>query len=327
MESGRYIGIGVNSLAVSLNGVIAIKMAREVFGEDRRRLRRLIILLTTCGLYALFASIHLRDALALVTVTTLTYAWVRYLARSGRAPHWIVIATVLASVILPLLRAEFFFVPIAMTLAGVGAILMFDSGRNGRRSYVLAMVGLGAVVLGNLAFQYWDAITFLLTTAPKNYAAGAAQQSGSLGYAIIVSAPFPLNMILKSINQFVAPIPVWTGFQLRSAYLLFKSFATVYFYFLLPLVILAILRVCGDKSQRTPVRMFLVFLVIGFTFAVGGTSGENRHIGAFLVSFQVLALVPDIHLRVDGTVYRNWTTLFVASVVLVHMAWAVLKFA
>lgn len=327
LERGRYIGITVNSLAVALNAVFAIKIAREVFGDDARRLNRLTVLLATCGLYALFASIHLRDALALVSVTALTFAWVRYINRSGIGGFLLAsIATVLASFVLPLLRAEFFFVPIATTLAGVVAILLFDPARNGRRGFIVGLVAIGMIVLANLLIQYQDAIRFLLTTAPKNYASGAGRASGSLGYALILAAPFPLNVILKSVNQFVAPVPVWTGFQLQSAYILFKSLSAIYFYAVLPLVVVALSRIFHDRNRRTPALMFLVFLAIGFTAAVGGTSGESRHLGAFLASFQVLALIPDPRVRADLTACRGWAGLFIAAIVAVHVAWAVLKF-
>ncbi len=329
LERGRYIGITVNSLAVALNAVVAVKITRELFGNDSRRLKRLTVIVATCGIYGLFASIHLRDAVVLLCVTTLTYAWVRYLRRSGLGSFLLVsVATVLASAAFPLLRVEFFFVPIAMTLAGVVAILLFDPARNGRRGFIACLVGIGVIVLANLLVQYQDAIRFLLTTAPKNYAAGSAAESGagSLGYALIVSAPFPLNVVLKSVNLFVSPIPVWTGFQLESAYSLFKSLSAIYFYALVPLIIVAMSRIFSDKNRRTPAIMFLVFLAIGFTVAVAATSNENRHLGAFLVSFQVLALIPDLQVRADLNAYRGWTGLFIAAIIAVHVAWAVLKF-
>lgn len=327
LERGRYIGITINSLAVALNGVVAVKITRELFGEDARRFRRLTILLTTCGLFALFASIHLRDALILLSVTILTYVWVRYLRRSGLDNLILVaVTTVLASFVFPLLRLEFFFVPIAATLAGGAAILLFESGKSGRRAWVACLVGVGFIIVAKLLIQYEDVIRLVLTRAPRNYAAGAAAVSGSLGYALIISAPFPLNIVLKSVNQFVAPIPVWTGFQLQSAYSLSKSLSAIYFYAVLPLVILAMLRIFSDKTRRTPAMMFLVFLAIGFTIVVAATSGENRHIGAFLVSFQVLALVPDLQVRADLNAYRGWSRLLIAAIISVHVAWAVLKF-
>jgi hypothetical protein len=329
LERGRYIGITVNSLAVALNAVVTVKIARELFGNDSGRLKRLTVVLATCGIYALFASIHLRDALVLLGVTTLTYAWVRYLRRSGLKEFLVVSgATALSAVVLPLLRTEFFFVPIAMTLAGVAAILLFDPARNGRRGFIICLVGVGIVLLAKFLIQYQDAIQFLLTTGHKNYAATSAAESGagSLGNALIMSAPFLLRLVLGSVYLYVFPIPVWTGFQLKSAYYLFTSLTAIYFYVVVPLVIVAMSRIFGDKSRRTPATMFLVFLAIGFTIAIAGTSIETRHLGAFLVSFQVLAVIPDLRIRDDLNAYRGSARLFITAIVAVHIAWAVLKF-
>ncbi len=326
---GRYIGITVNSLAVALNGVVAVKITRELFGNDRRRMRRLTVLLATCGLYGLFASIHLRDALVLLSITTLTYAWVRYLSRSGFGNALIVIAaTILAAIVLPLLRTEFFFVPIAMTLAGIAAILIFDPVRTGRRGFIIAVVGIGIIVLAKLLIQYQDAIGFLLTSGQKNYAAMSAAESGagSLGNAIIRAAPFPIRIVLGSIYLYVFPIPVWVGFQLKSAYHLFTSLTAIYFYVVVPRVIVAMSGILRNKDRRTPGTMFLVLLSVGFPLAVGATSLETRHFGAFLVSFQILASIPDFAVREDLVAYRGWARLFLAAIIAVHVAWAMLKF-
>lgn len=327
LERGRYVGITLNSLAVALNGVVAAKICVELFGYDQRRLRRLTVLLATCGLYGLFASIHLRDALVLLSVTVLTYVWVRFLRRSGVGNGVLVAtATVLGLVVFPLLRGQFFFVPIATTLAGITAVLIFDPPASRRRVAFVGVALFGIVVFVNLLIRYQHDLLWVLTVTPQQYAEGAARVQGSLGYALIVGAPFPLNIVLKSVYQFVAPIPVWTGFQLQSAYLLFKSVAAVYFYFTIPLVVLAIVRLVRNKSWRTPATMFLAIVLIGFAVAVGATSGENRHIGAFLVSYQVLAVLPDLRTRSDLNFYKRWGGMLMAAIVAVHLAWAILKF-
>lgn len=329
LDRGRYVGIGINSLAISLNAVIAVKISREVFGSDPRRFRRLTILLACCGIYGLFASIHLRDAMVLITVTALTYFWVRYLKRAGWSSLvQLGAAMALAGVVLPLLRTEFFFVPVAMTLAGVVAIYAFDPRQSGRRGIVLVLLGVGVVMLAPLLLRYQDEIRFLLTTGHKNYAATSAAESGSgsLGNAIIMSAPFPLRLILGSGYLYVFPIPVWTGFQLKSAYYVFTSLTAIYFYFTVPLVIVALRRVSKERDLRTPALMFLVMLAIGFTVTIAGTSIETRHLGAFLVSFQTLALLPDLSVRADRIAYRGWVQLFIGAIAAVHLAWAILKF-
>jgi hypothetical protein len=328
LERGRFIGITVNSLAIALNGVVAVKIAREAFGSDIRRLRRLPYLVATCGTLALFGSIHLRDALVALTISTFAYFWVRYLARADSMSLVLVVAATGTSLLLlPLLRTEFLFVPVALTIAAAAAILLFDPKENGRRTLVLGLIGVGVLALFNLIIVYSGELWFLVSGGISNYGRTAALEStsGSLGYALILSAPYPLRVVLGSVYLYVFPIPVWTGFQLTSAYYLFTSLTALYFYITLPLALVAFTRVFGNAALRTPPLTFLAFCVVGFTVAIASTSVETRHLGAFLICFQVLALVPDLRVHNDRALYVRLAQLLVGAAVVGHAAWAVLK--
>ena len=106
---------------------------------------------------------------------------------------------------------------------------------------------------------------------------------------------------------------------------LFKSFNVFYFYFVIPLLILALRRLWKDKSSRSPPVLFLLFLVIGFTLAIAGSSLETRHHGAFFVPLFLLALAPDLRIRSEWRQYKQLLILFLSGVGLVHLAWIVLK--
>ncbi|MCH7535820.1 MAG: hypothetical protein IH948_08790 [Bacteroidetes bacterium] len=143
--------------------------------------------------------------------------------------------------------------------------------------------------------------------------------------ALIVNQPMPIRLPLGSVYLFVFPIPFWSGFQFESAYQLFKSFNVIYFYFVIPLLILAFRRLWKDKSSGSPAMLFMAFVTIGFTLAVAGTSLETRHLGAFFAPVFVLALSPDMRLNIVRQNYRQLLYAFLGSVCLVHYLWLVIK--
>src|SRR5439155_25375399 len=78
-EKERYIGVTVNVFLVAMSGVIGMKMTKVAFGDDIRRVQRFILLYSGCGIFWLFASIHLRDAAMLFVFSALAFYWLKYL--------------------------------------------------------------------------------------------------------------------------------------------------------------------------------------------------------------------------------------------------------
>lgn len=330
-EKERYIGVTVNVTAVALSGVVAVKIARRVFGEDAVRQDRLRLLFSACGLMWLFAALHLRDSAALLCVTILMYCWIRYLTKSNTGNLALVgVATLGGFVGLGLLRAEFVFVPAAMLLAALAAIILFDRSRGSRKlfAYAIALVGCAVAVVILIAVR--EQLLLALGMGYQGYAdeTGAETQvDDSLGVRFIVGAPLPLRLLFGSVYLFVFPIPVWSGFQLESAYHLFKSFNALYFYALTPLLALTLVRLVGNRALRTPALTFLAFTVLGFMVAIAGTSLETRHFASFFAALAVLACVPDLRAYKDRTAYRYLTVAFVGAMVMLHAAWVALKFS
>lgn len=324
----RYVGILANVTAVAFSGVLALKITRLVYGQDPERFKRLTILFASCGLFWIFAGIHLRDSLVLLSITMLAYSWLYFLAKPDLG--WRLLQTVTMSLLLGLffgfLRGEFVFVPIAMAMAGTAALMVGrKNGRNRLIAYVLVAAGLTAA--GVLLAIFGEAIQYALLSGREGYMELSADQHGadSLGMALIINQPMPVRLVFGSIYLFVFPIPFWTGFQLESAYNLFKSFNVVFFYFLLPLLILALRQIWKDKRQRTATIMFMLFLLLGFTLAIAGTSLETRHFGAFLAPIFVLALLPDFNSPIVRHNYKLVLITMLTGVLLVHMAWAIMK--
>lgn len=324
----RYIGILVNVTAVALSGVVSLKMARLVFGHDPYRFSRLTTLFASCGIFWLFASIHLRDSMVLLSITGLAYGWMCFLTKPdiGRRLLQIIAISLLAGLFFGFLRGEFVFVPIAMAMAGTAALMFRRKSRRGRLvPYVLVLVGLA--VGTSLLATFGEAIQYALFKGNEGYSELAADQHGadSLGMALIGNQAMPIRLLLGSVYLFVFPIPFWIGFQLESAYSLFKSLNVVFLYFLVPLLGLSATQLWQNRSERTPAIMFVLFLSLGFTLAIAGTSLETRHFGAFLAPIFVFALLPDLRIGPVRHKYRQLLKIMFIGVVVVHLAWFILK--
>lgn len=328
IPSEQYVGIFLNAFIVALTGVVALKMARLIYGIDPYRFKRLILLFSACGVFWLFSGILLRDSFALLGVSSLAYAWLYFLGKPnfGRRLFFIIGASLFAGAFLQFVRTEFLFVPIAMLMAAIAALLVGKVERDGRLvAYLFTFVCL--LVAGWLLATFGEELQQALFYGAKSYDDVSANEStkDSLGFILIVNQPIPIKAFLGSIYLFVFPIPFWSGFQLETVYHLFKAFNVIYFYFLIPLLALALHQLWKDKLSRSPMVMFLLFLVIGFTLAIAATSLETRHHGAFFVPLFLLALGPDLRIRSEWRLYKQLLKLFLSGVALVHLAWIVLK--
>ena len=328
-DRARFVGVLFNVLMVALAGVLAIKSARKIFGDDPNRLKRMILLFASCGLFWLFASIHLRDALVLLIVMLLVYAWLVFLVKPAlnSSLFFVVLLCVAGSVFLYFLRAEFVFVPAGMAMAATTALIFgHNIDRSKLAAYMFAAISLIAALM--FVVLYVDDFQQYLSQGKEGYQqlASSLSNEDSLGMTLIVNQPLPLRLVLGSMYLFVFPIPFWSGFQLDSVYHLFKSFNVLYFYFVIPLVALSMWQLISSRSVRKVTILFVLFLSIGFTFAVAATSLETRHFGAFLVPILLVALLPDLQDRAIRLRYFQLLILMMLAVVLVHLVWVIIKF-
>lgn len=327
-EKVRYVGVAANVAMVSLSAVVGVRMVKTIFGHDSARICRFILLFSSCGLFWMFAAIHLRDAAVLLAVSILTQYWVGFLASPrGATLCKLLIASVIAFVAFGMLRSEFVFVPIAMLAAGLMAIFMGSSDRKERKRILLWAIVVGIPLGTWLIIQVQSdlAQAFFRGRQTYNDLTAAESGQGSLGNSLIMNQPAPIRLVLGFVYLLVFPVPFWSGFLEHTAYHLFKSFHALYMYALLPLVYLSAIRVFRNRASiGTPV-LFLLFVAGGFAISISYTSLENRHFGTFLVSLLVLATVTDLRNSVERAAYRALLGKFLCMVLLVHLAWGSLK--
>lgn len=332
LGEGRYIGVTLNIVFVALTAAMGIKMVRAIFGDDQWRIRRFTLLFSACGMFWLFGSLHIRDAMALFCVTFLALPWVHFLVAPTRARLvWLAAATAIAFTLFGLVRTEFFFVPLAMILAGVAAKVVGT-----RRSATLrawpyaAAMGLLVAALGSALIvfpQVFDSVATLLSAREKIYSDVSAKEGGadSLGNQLILSQPGPLRAVFGTAYLLISPIPFWGGALSSSAYHVYKSLHVLFMYFVLPLFALGVWRLIRFRGLRSPPLLFLAFSFIGFAASIGYTSLETRHIGAFLVLLLALCVLPDSRVYADKRSYKLFLGSLLTFIVPLHLTWLLYK--
>jgi len=330
LGDGKYIGVTMNAAFVALSVAMGLRMVKAIFGEDPVRIRRYVVLCTTCGMFWLFASLHVRDSMALFCVTFLAMFWVHYLQNPNiKTLVALAFATLIGFMLFGLVRTEFFFVPLAMIMAGIAAKIFSLRGEGRGRGWwnavLAAFVVLAlAIMVAVLYPPIIDAIVELLVERNKIYSAVSFDEgTDSLGNQLIVSQTGLMRLILATPYLLLSPLPVWVGFVSDLAYHLYKTLNGVFMYCVLPLAAVSLWRMAQSRDLRRPALLFATFCFVGFSAFIASTSLEGRHLGAFYMFLILLALVPDLGGRADRAMYRLAFAGLMAFIVPLHVTWLV----
>lgn len=291
-------------------------------------MRLMVLFFSACGLMWLFAGIHVRDSLVLLAVTALTAVWIAFLDRPTLGPRFLLViaASGAGTAFLGFMRGEFVFVPGALAAAGTTALLFGDKTRS-NRALAYGLSGFALVAIGLLGALYGEAIGYALSHNEEGYGEQSENESSadSLGMQLIYRQPIAIRLVVGSIYLFTYPVPFWSGFQLQTAYHLFKSFNVLFLYGFIPLLAVSLRHLWRQGRRSSPNELFVLFVTLGFTVAIAGSSLENRHWGSFLVSVFLLGLVADPADRRVRREYRTLLTLMLTGVFGVHALWFLAK--
>lgn len=327
-EKERYVGLLINILAVSFSGIITLRMLVDMFGNDIFRIKILKLMFLFCGLFWLFVGIHVRDAVVLLAITSLSFYWLRYVITMRQVDLVkLVLANILSSIFFIYLRQEFTFVPLAMGFSGIFSIILFSKGETQRMFLALVVAFLGLIIFGSLFLTNSELFMSKLTRGHDLYSdlALESSSSSSLGMSLVVNQPLPIRLVVGCVYLFVFPIPFWAGLLDDSVYQVFKSLNALFFYFITPLFAISIHSIVTNKSLRTDVNMFLLLTFTGFTLAIAATSLETRHFGAFLPLMFLVCLIPDLSNRALRKQYQFLSCCFIGGMLFIHLIWFVLR--
>lgn len=320
----QYIGILVNIFLVSLSGVITLRLVKLLYSESIIRIKLTKLLFVTCGLFWIYAAIHLRDAFALIIIASLNYSWVR-LFKNVTLYNFIalIVTSLLSYFSLLVIREQYSMIPIIFIFLGFFSKFMFS---NLSKFKVIIFSLLSFLLLGNILYLNYDVFeTIIYTNDIYKDLSSLESNSGSLG-SLIINFPLPFNLIFGFIYLLIFPIPFWTGLNLESSYHLFKSFNVIYIYFTLPLFIISNFFILKNKSERNPSVIFILLQFYILTLLIVGTSMDNRHLGTFMIAYISICVLPNLQIVSVKKNYNYILTIVLSLILLVHLLWLIYKF-
>lgn len=331
LDFGPYIGVMFNAFVMGITGSITVRTARELFGNDLWRLRRVGTLFAFCGLFILFGAVLIRDCFTTFLNALVLWGIIQWLVHRTLLRLFAAIAlTMISMCAMVLLRFE---VILLFGLFWVIAFLCwyFSKRLDIRRLFAVGIALCILLVASSYVTRYVYQMQYIQTRGIEGYNQQAedTHSSASLGMRLVTNQPLPIRLIMGSGATMVYPIPLWAFFNTRSAdYGWLRGYHGIYQVLILPFVIAGVVisfrMLCWNSARMAPLLFLTVYLFLNL-MAVVATSMEQRHLAQFMPAFIILASLPDIRdaktKQYVNYVARRW---FIA-VFLVHLAWVVMK--
>jgi len=323
------LGATMNAAVMGLVGLLVVSTARTLLGDDPRRLQRTGTLVASCGLTLLFGALMLRDCFVMLFDAFWVWAVIRWLARPGATRLAFAVATTLVT-----FRAVLSLRPEAVTLysayAALAVLAWYVGGRlSSARFALLGLVLSGLPIASTYVGSSVDLGVERQTESSERYREISVDESRqtSLGMRLVVNQPLPIRMVTGSGLMLAGTIPAWAGFTAGgSSYHWLKGYHTLFQLAVIPMAITGLLTLPGLRRMQRAEPMPLLFLtawgLIGLLAVVASTL-EHRHLSAFLISIIILSVVPDTRQAMDRRRWRFVASLWFATIVVVHVAWAV----
>jgi len=331
LSPGLSLGVIVNALTMGLTAAVTVATARQLFGDDSWRLRRVGMLFASCGLFLLFGSVLLRDCFVLLLNTIWLWAAVRWIVRPSTATLSLaVLVGIAAPALMPLLRPE--AVPLFFVNGLIAALSWYGTRRlNGARVAVVVFAFIALLIVIPQALELRQTLQDVQAESIEKYnqVSQAESSEKSLGMRFIISQPLPVRLFTGNVLLLVGQIPLWANFSLNTgAYHWIRGYQTLYQLIVVPLAatgIFLVLRLLRTRGRRAVPWLFLLGCLVASDAAVVVTSLEARHLAASTTAFVILAALPNTR---DGCQRRDYHVIcaaWFAMVCGVYLAWGVLK--
>ncbi|MFC2108302.1 hypothetical protein ACFLS5_02455 [Candidatus Bipolaricaulota bacterium] len=331
LKFGPYTSVMFNALVVGLSGSLAVRTAREIFGDDAWRLRRVGTLFSLCGLFILFGAVLIRDCFVLFFNLVVLWSIIRWLVRPSVRRFLLGLGIILLSAwAMSYLRIQNVFLLIVYGFMAL--LLRFFLGRRTLVWHSIVIVLMGALLVStSYLMSRFQSVRDMQARAISHYSALAADthEADSLGMKLIINQPFPIRLVLGSGALMINPVPLWANFKRESGeYHWIKGYHGIYQVAVMPLllagIIFAIRLFLRDRDSGAPWVFLFAYLFVG-VLGVAATSLEQRHLAQFMPSVMILAALPDTRKATVRNHVHVLAGLWIVLVLLVHLAWAVLK--
>ena len=324
-----YTGVMFNATIMGLVGAITVQIGRDLFGDDPWRLRRIGTIVAANGLFILFGAVLLRDCFNAFFMTLVIWGAIRLLVRAKIGSLIFMTAMIgISAWALQYLRGESFLL---VFLYGFLAILLWFFKRSGFAGSMVTFLFVVSFLGSAFLSFYIQDVTETQVFQMERYTNIAIAQGAddSLGVRFVYNQPLPIRLVLGSVSLMITPIPLWAHFRIGALdYHWIKGYNGIYQLFVLPLVFagsLAAFRTFFRDTKRSWPLIYLVMFVIINMFGVAATSIELRHLGQFMSAVVIIAAMPDTREQKTEKALGSIKAWWFFGVLLVHIAWGILK--
>jgi len=331
LDFGVYIAVMFNALIVGISGSITINTAREIYGNDIWRLKRVSLLFSSCGLFILFGSVLIRDCFTTFFNILVLWSIVNWIIhKTFRKLIFSISITAISSYAMAYLRVE------AVLLFGLYWVLalfvwLTSYRLNFSRLIILAISFCVVLLYTPYIINFINLAQEIQSSGIESYSKFSvnASSEGSLGLKLIVNQPLPIRLLLGSVMLLLFPIPLWAYFNINLQEIYwFCGYNGIYQIFVMPLVLSAILfsikAFRKSKINNAPLIYLTVYFIINL-LAITATSLEQRHFYQFMPSVIILSALPDTRDAMQNKIVRQFTKFWVLLVLLIHLLWVSIK--
>lgn len=330
-EGHRYIGVSVNCLMVAMVGPFTVRLGRSVCPEaSTGQEEQLTKIMPLCALYWLYASVHLRDAHILLSSTLLIYMWSIYLRNPRKLVYFALpfIGTIIGAIYLDYLRMRLGFLAIVIACAALFSLAYMRTNGPKISGLKFILAGAASIAILGLAMTFGAGVSDAVIQGAESYSTATASNAAgnnSLATSLILDQSPIVRAVLGVLYLFLFPIPVWSGLDQHTVYHLFKACNAIFFYFLIPALIVSAREILTKKQCRNPITVFLLLYSLGYSMAVALTSLETRHFGIVLPALFALVMVPNWRLRKVRSLYHSYLAAVLTGVSAIHLLWGLVK--
>jgi hypothetical protein len=327
IQPAYYIGSMLNVMLMTISFVTGYRILSILTSVTRRKFFWYRVLYITSGMFMLFATIHLRAAIILLSFSLLVLFWTSVLEKISIKKLIIIsLLTILTIPYFKLLRTEFYLVPIIVMLTAYFSIFFGSVSKNIKITLTIILflsIVFAILIAYKGAASFFEIFNSVFEYGVSSYKEGAILEGkgNSLGSALIVQQPTSLRVFIGTIYLFLSPFPFYNGIFSSNAYHFFKSLHAIQMIFVFPYFLLTLINILKNNILKDTSALFIAILFIGFSVSVAITSLDTRHHGIFLLLMYVLIVAYGPNWRK----YKDFLSMYVIAIIILIGMHTVLK--
>jgi len=322
------IGLIVNNIIMSLTAIIGVKIINTIFENKIEKAKNFILYFSSCGMFWMFSSVHVRDSFIVLFVSLLFFFAIRQMIfHSLKYKIYFLLSILLFSALFPFLRSEFYFIPAFIFFCTFLPSILIEKKKIYK--YILFFI------LCLSLFLFFSSINLIefnpfeaLIKGQKGYQeeVDATASASSLGVKLIIDQQPIIRFFAGFLYLQIYPIPFWYGFKTDTIYDFYKSINLFFLWFTLSSIYVCFREINKYKLLIKKVVLFSFFVYVFMVFAIAMSSLETRHLAPFLVPLIIVACTPDYKNLINRKRFKTAFASILFFIFLVHLSWFILKY-